>query len=75
MMQIPLALSWAITIHKSQGMTLDKAECDLKNVVVEGQVYVALSRVRDMSGLFIKSFYVNKIKTNRKIIRFYEDVL
>lgn len=74
MMQIPLALSWAITIHKSQGMTLDKAECDLKNVFAEGQVYVALSRVRDISGLFIKTFDINKIKTNRKIIKFYENI-
>lgn len=71
MVQIPLVLSWAITIHKSQGMTLDKVECDLKNVFADGQVYVALSRVRDLSGLFIKSFDINKVKTNKKIIDFY----
>ena len=75
MVQIPLLLSWAITIHKSQGMTLDKAECDLKHVFTDGQVYVALSRVRDLNGLYIKSFDVNKIKANKKIIKFYDEVL
>lgn len=74
MTQIPLNLAWAITVHKSQGMTLDKAECDLKNSFVEGQVYVALSRIRDINGLFIKSFDINKIRVNRKIIDFYEKI-
>lgn len=74
MTQIPLALSWAITIHKSQGMTLDKIECDLQNVFVDGQVYVAISRVRDITGLFIKSFNVDKIKANSKIIDFYKNL-
>lgn len=73
MKQIPLNLAWAVTIHKSQGMTLDKAECDLKNAFAEGQIYVALSRVRDISGLFIKSFDVNKVKVNKKILKFYEE--
>ena len=74
MQQIPLILSWAITIHKSQGMTLDKVECDLKNSFADGQVYVALSRVRDLNGLYIKSFDVNKIKANKKIIDFYSNL-
>lgn len=72
MTQIPLNLAWAITIHKSQGMTLDKAECDLKNSFASGQIYVALSRVRDITGLYIKSFDINKIKTNNKVLKFYE---
>ena len=74
MQQIPLILSWAITIHKSQGMTLDKVECDLKNSFADGQVYVALSRVRGLDGLYIKSFDINKIKANRKIINFYNNL-
>ena len=74
MTQIPLALSWAITIHKSQGMTLDKAECDLKNVFTDGQVYVALSRVRTLDGLFIKSFDINRIKVNKRIVEFYNKI-
>ena len=74
MQQIPLILSWAITIHKSQGMTLDKVECDLKHSFADGQVYVALSRVRGLDGLYIKSFDINKIKANRKIINFYNNL-
>jgi ATP-dependent DNA helicase PIF1 len=74
MVQIPLNLAWAMTVHKSQGMTIDKAECDLANSFAEGQVYVALSRVRNLEGLYIKSFDINKVKANRKILEFYEGV-
>lgn len=49
--QIPLRLAWAITVHKSQGMTLDAARIDLRRAFVEGMGYVALSRVRGLDSL------------------------
>ncbi|MFM7701943.1 MAG: C-terminal helicase domain-containing protein, partial [Alphaproteobacteria bacterium] len=72
--QIPLILAWAITIHKSQGLTLDKISCDLSNVFSPGQSYVALSRVKGLNGLFIESINFNKIIADKNAVNFYKKI-
>lgn len=70
--QIPLILSWALTIHKAQGATLDAAEIDAGSGIFEcGQTYVALSRVKSLEGLYLTSFDPKKIRTKKKVKEFY----
>jgi ATP-dependent DNA helicase PIF1 len=69
--QVPLVYAWAITIHKSQGATLDYAQIDAGSEIFAcGQIYTALSRVRDAEGVFLSSFDKDKIKVNRKVCEF-----
>lgn len=69
--QLPLKLAYAITIHKSQGSTLDLVVMDLKDVFEYGQAYVALSRVKDLSSLYLRSIDFGKIIANPKALDFY----
>lgn len=55
-MAIPLKLAWAMTVHKSRGMTLDYVKVDFKCVFTEAQAYVALSRVSNKNGLELHNF-------------------
>ncbi|MBI4130665.1 AAA family ATPase, partial [Candidatus Roizmanbacteria bacterium] len=66
--QIPLRLAWAITVHKSQGMTLDSAIIDLSAAFEYGQGYVALSRVRTLSGLFLLGLNERALEVHPEII-------
>jgi ATP-dependent DNA helicase PIF1 len=73
--QIPLILSWAITIHKSQGASLEMAQIDIGSDIFEcGQTYVALSRIISLDGLYLKSFNPYRIKINLKVINFYNKI-
>lgn len=68
--QYPLRLAWAITVHKSQGMSLDSAEVDLSASFEKGMGYVALSRVRSLSGLFLKGLNDMALKVNEEVLEF-----
>lgn len=75
--QLPLRLAWAITVHKSQGMSLDAAEIDLSRAFVYGQGYVALSRVRSLAGMKIIGMHPNALMVDPKIVeqdkRFHQE--
>ena len=70
--QIPLKLAWALTIHKSQGMSLDCVKLDLGSKIFEyGQFYTALARVRTLEGLYITDLDITKIKVHPEVKKFY----
>ena len=72
---MPLILSWAMTIHKSQGASLETAEINIGSDIFEcGQSYVALSRVKSLEGLYLTAFNFKNIRVNGKVKNFYENI-
>ena len=72
--QIPLLAAWALTVHRSQGMTLDRVIVDLGRAFAEGQVYVALSRARGLYGLTVRSLSCRRIAANAQVKEFLRSV-
>ncbi|XP_015868197.3 ATP-dependent DNA helicase PIF1 [Ziziphus jujuba] len=71
--QIPLILAWSLSIHKCQGMTLDRLHTDLSRAFGYGMVYVALSRVRSFEGLHLSGFDSSKVQAHPKVLKFYKN--
>lgn len=71
--QLPIILSWAITTHKSQGLSIEKALIDIGSSIFEyGQTYVALSRVKSLDGLYLTKVNVKKIRAHPEVVNFYK---
>ena len=70
--QIPLVLAYAITIHKSQGMTIKFLKAKLADAFEDGMVYVALSRAPSLDSLILIDFNIKRIYSNKKVIEFYK---
>jgi ATP-dependent DNA helicase PIF1 len=73
--QYPLCFAWAMTIHKMQGATLDMAQIDIGSSIFDyGQTYVALSRIRNLDGLYLSEFNPMRIRANPKVQEFYQKI-
>lgn len=72
--QIPLKLAWAMTIHKSQGSTLDLVKINFERIFEYGQFYVALSRCTSLDGLYLYNLDWNLIKAHPKALEYYREL-
>jgi ATP-dependent DNA helicase PIF1 len=73
-LQIPLRLAWAVSIHKSQSCTLDRVVIDLGSCFEDGQAYVALSRAKSLEGVFLTDFDPASIKANTEVVDFVKSL-
>jgi ATP-dependent DNA helicase PIF1 len=73
--QLPIVLSWALTIHKAQGCTIKCCRMNIGDDIFEaGQTYVALSRVKSLDALYLDAFNPHKIQINKKVKEFYDNL-
>lgn len=72
--QLPLCLAWAISIHKSQGMTIDWLHVNLKGCFENGQAYVACSRGKSLESMEVANFDIDEIRTSAKVKEFYQSL-
>jgi len=68
---VPLKLAWAVTMHKSQGLTLDYVKADVGGVFTEAQAYVALSRATNEDGLELRNFSPRLVRADKRALAFY----
>jgi ATP-dependent DNA helicase PIF1 len=73
--QVPLALAYALTIHKSQGMTLDYITTDLRQCFSSGQAYVALSRCRTFEGIRLLGYDPKRIFADPEVLAYYDSII
>ncbi|KAF5375262.1 hypothetical protein D9758_000092 [Tetrapyrgos nigripes] len=71
--QIPLILAWSLSIHKSQGQTLERVKVNLGKVFEKGQAYVALSRATSLSGLQVLHFDASKVRAHQTVLDWYKN--
>ncbi|TIB69249.1 hypothetical protein E3Q18_00259 [Wallemia mellicola] len=70
--QVPLILAWSMSIHKSQGQTLERVKVDLSSIFERGQCYVAISRATSLEGLQILGFKPEKVMAHRRVIEWHK---